>query len=218
MEIYDSEKEQVEALKRWWKENGRMVVLGLVIGLGGTFGWNGWQSWRNTQAENASLTYQSLLAAAAQSDVEQVNSRGMALLNDYPESGYAPLAALVMAKSAVTEERADDAGRHLQWALEHATETGIKQIAQLRLARLAAARKDFDGALTMLRQVTLAELMAAVDELRGDIAVEREEPDTARAAYAKALEADGLPDDVRARIGIKLDDLGHYNMPPEPAS
>ena len=142
----------------------------------------------------------------------------MALLNDYPESGYAPLAALVMAKSAVTEERADDAGRHLQWALEHATETGIKQIAQLRLARLAAARKDFDGALTMLRQVTLAELMAAVDELRGDIAVEREEPDTARAAYAKALEADGLPDDVRARIGIKLDDLGHYNMPPEPAS
>ena len=114
MEIYDSEKEQVEALKRWWKENGRMVVLGLVIGLGGTFGWNGWQSWRNTQAENASLTYQSLLAAAAQSDVEQVNSRGMALLNDYPESGYAPLAALVMAKSAVTEERAVDAGRNLQ--------------------------------------------------------------------------------------------------------
>ncbi|MEW8396328.1 MAG: tetratricopeptide repeat protein, partial [Candidatus Thiodiazotropha sp.] len=39
MSEYQTEEEQVEAIKRWWKENGTSVIAGLVIGLGGIFGW-----------------------------------------------------------------------------------------------------------------------------------------------------------------------------------
>ena len=46
MENYDSEQEQVEDIKKWWKENGRSVIAGLVIGLGGMVGWKSWdQAW-----------------------------------------------------------------------------------------------------------------------------------------------------------------------------
>ena len=30
MEIYNSEQEQVEALKAWWDKNGRMVIAAIV--------------------------------------------------------------------------------------------------------------------------------------------------------------------------------------------
>lgn len=218
MEIYDSEKEQIEALKRWWAENGRLVIVGLVVGLGGTFGWNGWQNWRTTQAENASITYQTMLAAAASSNYAEAEQRGMALIEGQPESGYASLAALVLANGALAEDNPEEATRHLQWALEHSPGTEIKQIAQLRLAQLATDRDDFDGALAMLRQVTMPGLLGAVEELRGDIAFARNDNEAARSAYNAALLADTLPEDARARIGVKLNDLGHYNIPAKPVS
>ena len=37
MELYDTEEQQVEAIKDWWKENGKAVIFGAVIGLGGLF-------------------------------------------------------------------------------------------------------------------------------------------------------------------------------------
>ncbi len=36
MELYDTEEEQVQAIKEWWKENGKAVIIGAVLGLGGT--------------------------------------------------------------------------------------------------------------------------------------------------------------------------------------
>ena len=35
MEIYNSEEQQVEAIKRFWKENGTAIIAGVVLGLGG---------------------------------------------------------------------------------------------------------------------------------------------------------------------------------------
>ena len=33
MDIYQTEDEQVEALKKWWEENGKSVIFGLCIGV-----------------------------------------------------------------------------------------------------------------------------------------------------------------------------------------
>ena len=191
-----------------------MVVVGLVVGLGGTFGWNGWQAWQANQAESASVTYQALLAAATRNQFEQIEELGAALVENHPGSRYASLAALVMAKGAVAQDRPEDATRRLQWVLENGSEEEVKQIAQLRLAQLAMDREDYEGALAMLERVQLPGLVAAVQELRGDIAVARDDRAAARSAYEEALAAEDLPQDVRARINIKLDDLGHYNIPP----
>ncbi|MGU3844696.1 YfgM family protein, partial [Vibrio diabolicus] len=43
MELYDTEEQQVEAIKDWWKENGKAVIIGAVVGLGGLFGWRYYQ-------------------------------------------------------------------------------------------------------------------------------------------------------------------------------
>jgi len=33
-----TEEEQIEAFKRWWNENGRSVVVGIVLAVVGYFG------------------------------------------------------------------------------------------------------------------------------------------------------------------------------------
>jgi len=36
---FSTEDEQVEAIKKWWKENGTSLIVGVVLGLSVLFGW-----------------------------------------------------------------------------------------------------------------------------------------------------------------------------------
>ena len=49
----ETDDQEVEELKRWWNENGKTVVAGLVLGLGGVFGWTTWQGYSQTRAEHS---------------------------------------------------------------------------------------------------------------------------------------------------------------------
>ena len=66
MESYRTEEEQVEALKRWWQENGRSMIVSVVVAVGLGLGWNYWQAGRQASLENASFTYQQMLQRLAQ--------------------------------------------------------------------------------------------------------------------------------------------------------
>ena len=76
MELYDSEEQQVEAIKDWWKENGKAVIFGAVIGLGGLFGWRYYQDSVVEAREAASESYTTVISALdakgvdAQSDIQ----------------------------------------------------------------------------------------------------------------------------------------------------
>ena len=50
---YKTEEEQIEAVKRWWNENGRAVVFAVVIGVSGSFGWQFWQDSKQEGREQA---------------------------------------------------------------------------------------------------------------------------------------------------------------------
>ena len=65
MESYRTEEEQVEALRRWWDENGRSTLVTIVLVLAATFGWQGWQRYDAQRMDSASDLYQQMLEAAA---------------------------------------------------------------------------------------------------------------------------------------------------------
>ena len=50
MEDYRTEEEQIEALKRWWSENGKSIVIGIALAGASVFGWRAWQD--QQQAEH----------------------------------------------------------------------------------------------------------------------------------------------------------------------
>ncbi len=68
MDTYRTEEEQVEAIGRWWNENGRSIIISIVLALSAGFGWQAWKDHDLQQSESASHEYQLLLQYLAVSD------------------------------------------------------------------------------------------------------------------------------------------------------
>lgn len=216
MDFYASENEQLEALRQWWKDNGRMVVVGLAIGIAATAGWSLWSAHRAHQAERASLLYQQFVNASASSkpDAKLLKNATARLLKDHASSEYASLVALLAAQHAARQGDTAQAAQLLQWVIAHTKQPALGDLAELRLARLALVRKDYAGARAMLAQVHSRAYAIQVEELRGDIDAHQGKRAAARRAWKAALAAKNLPPAVRARLELKLDSLGRYNFPP----
>ena len=57
MALNAAEEETVEALKKWWDENGKQLVLMIVVVVAGYTGWLLWQNSRLASADAASDLY-----------------------------------------------------------------------------------------------------------------------------------------------------------------
>jgi predicted negative regulator of RcsB-dependent stress response len=205
----DTEQEELEALQKWWKENGRAAMVGLVLGLGGVFGWTAWQSRAEATAERVSVVYQSMVEMAASDDHGEALLRANQIMQDQPDSEYAALAGLLGAKSAFATGRADDANRLLGWVIENASRVELRDVARIRSARLLLERGEADAALAMIADVGTSAFAATVEELRGDILLDNRQSEAAAKAYETALSSNSMTSGTRARLQMKLDDLGH---------
>lgn len=183
-----SEKEQVEQLKKWWKENGSSLITGALLGLSLLFGGKTWMDWKDTQAQNASNIYVQMQSALKQNDAEATRNQAGELISNYPESAYASLAALVLAKLAVQEGEPAVAQAQLEWALENAKTAQIANIARSRLVRVLIDGKEYARAEALLSEpVDAGEYQYVYTELQGDLAFAQGELEGAASAYREAL-------------------------------
>ena len=96
----------------------------------------------------------------------------------------------------------------MQWVIENAEVTELKDVARLRLARILNAEGDLDAAIANLNGIEADSFRPAIDELKGDIALAGDDRRKAVEAYRQALRADDLDASSRQRVKIKLSDLG----------
>lgn len=185
MEGYTSEREQVDAIKQWWNDNGKSILLGLAVGLAGLGGYRYWDSTMNAQAENASINYEQFLNLAGEGGSPEAIKTGEAILEAYPNSSYARLTGLLLAKLEVDDGQLDAAKKHLQWVIDHAGSKEIAAIAQARLAQLALAEGDAAAAWKLFEQIGAAN-SEQFAELKGDILARLGRVDEAAQAYAMA--------------------------------
>ena len=208
MNVYATEDEQVEAIKKWWKDNGKSVIGGVIIGVAVLYGGRMWFEQRNQHIENASAEYEAMIQDLNQDKQNEAADRGAAILGQYSDTTYGELAALAMAKIKVDENDLVAAKSHLQWALDHAKQDEIKRIARLRLARVLHAEGKEDEALQLLNVASADKFAAAYDELKGDIYVAKGDVAKARTHYDLALQSLEPTSRTRRYIEMKLDDLG----------
>ncbi|WOJ96213.1 tetratricopeptide repeat protein [Congregibacter brevis] len=211
MESYRSEEEQVEALKRWWKENGRSTMIGVVLALGLGFGWQAWQKNQDVAAQNASNLYQQMLQALS-AEEGQTSTIGRQIATELKDSHrgsvYAQFAALHLARLAVNDGEPALAEQELRWVLAMAdAQDDVHQVAQLRLARVLASQDKQDEALTILQGAN-TDFVASYALARGDILLSQGREADALAAYESAAAAleDGAP--IPQTLQDKLEYLG----------
>ena len=203
MEVYNSEQDQVDALKAWWDKNGRTALTALAVFLLSVVGWQGWNDHRNEAAAAASTQYQQMAELMGNNDPQAMEA-GRALLSSYPDSIYAVMASMSMARLAVADKDLDAAAAHLRSAMDQSDQPELTMLARLRLARVEAAQGNADAALATL---SASETSAAGDELRGDILLAQGKGAEARIAYNKAFDGYGKAADKRELVQMKLDDL-----------
>ena len=204
MEIYSTEEQQAEAIKRFFKENGISLALGVLVGFGGLYGWKSYNQNQIEQAEQASDAF-SKVVSASQTQDGNVADADNTLKAEYGESNYAVLSAFVAAKAAVDAGNLEQAAEKLNYAYDNGATDELKAIALTRLARVQMAQAQYDDALASLDKAMPESFKATVAELKGDIFLAQGDKSAARSSYEAALEAGGLQGNPL--LQVKLDDL-----------
>ena len=198
MERFETEEQQIEAIKGFWKENGLVIILGALLGLGGLWGWRAYTDSVISTKEEASMAYTASIEQFIESEEPDALN---AFLNENSNTGYAPLAAMILAQQAIEKDEYESAKDHLAKATDGNSE--INDIARIRLAKVHLQLEDYSQALSVLDQVTASAFGDQVQELKGDVLYAQGEFDQAKAAYNLALLE--LPNN--AGIQMKIDNI-----------
>ncbi|ROR29745.1 YfgM family protein [Inmirania thermothiophila] len=202
---YVSDHERAEAVRKWLRDNGAAVVVGVALGLGALFGYRWWQARAQAHAEAASAAYEQVLAALRAGDAQALEAQVRVLAEGgFEDTAYAALAALAQARARLDAGDAEGAEAALRRVEAEAPWPALRDLARLRLARLRLAAGDAEGAARLLGGVA-GGFEAARAELRGDIARARGEREEAVAAYREALAAGAAN---RGLLRMKLEALG----------
>jgi predicted negative regulator of RcsB-dependent stress response len=194
---YASEEEQVEAIRRWWKENGTSVIAGALIGILALAGWRGWVWYRDSQALGASGVYEQLTQQVEAGKHALVMAHAETLRDTYAGTTYAVLGALAAAGTAVDDGDLETAATWLSWAKDNADSGHLAALARVRLARIAAERGQPERALTLLDADHPGAFAGLVGEIRGDVLAQQGKAEAAVQAYQTALDAETPPPDPR---------------------
>jgi predicted negative regulator of RcsB-dependent stress response len=221
--INAAEEETVESLKQWWAENGKQLIILVVVGFAAFTSWLVWTNSQNANLDSASDMYEEILALAVTDagqpgtllipqDSERIIELGAQLRSEHSGSTYAKLGSLFAAQQSVRSDDLDAAETSLQWILDNEqggllseADEGLLLTTNLRLGRIILAKGDAERALALVNNIAPKTFEAGYSELRGDIYTVMGRDVDARDAYIAAQEAGSSSDGLR----MKLDELSN---------
>jgi predicted negative regulator of RcsB-dependent stress response len=187
LDIYATEQEQLEALKRWFKKYGTYVIVAAMLGFAIGFGWHYWQGRQLQVAGQASITYEQMLDSYNNRQFNDFWYLANELTNNYPKTTYADLAGMLLAKQAVNEGKIGIAIQKLQAIIDNSKESNLRQIARIRLARIQISDGSYNDALRTLDTIDNKEYMPLIQAVKGDAWVASGKVLEAKQSYEEAI-------------------------------
>jgi len=202
------EKEQLDAMRDWWKENGNYVIGGVLAGVIMIFGWNRWQTGIADAEVAASTLYEDILYAADLGLLDNAIAPAEELLENYGSSPYAAQARLAMARMYMDSSRDQDAADMLQGLVDSSPEKEVALLGRLRLAKILLYQGKAEEALELVSDRPESGFAARYSELMGDAYVSMGEFDKAEAAYIAALNDNPAAPTIDSNfVQLKINDL-----------
>jgi predicted negative regulator of RcsB-dependent stress response len=213
-----SEREQIEAVRRWIRENAPWAIAGVLLGVGLLVGWQQFQGWRERESLQGSAKYNQTLEALSRGDKDAATKLAQQLKDDYARTPYADLAELALARFYAEDGKWPDAAKYLEDVMKTSKDEELQLVARLRLARVQRAAGQYDAALATLNGAKPGSFGPAYAEVRGDVLFDRGDKAGALAAYREAA-AGKTPGLVDAELlQLKIDSLGGPAAAPTTAS
>jgi len=211
MSRYDTEEEQIDAIKAWWKKNGTSLLTSILIFVVVFSAWRYWNNYNQVQATNASSMYEVMQLNMQQGTFGEVSREALKLMQEQPSSPYASAAAMLMAKYSFSKGDFAEAKQHLEWVNTHAEDDTLKRTSLMRLARVLADQKQFDEAKTVMSNVTVSQLLPSekshFDYINGVIAIQQNDLALARDGFKRVVDNVGASKTLKGLAQIQLDDL-----------
>jgi len=212
-DIFLSPEEQDERARKWLKENGPALAIGIALGLGAIFGWNQYKDSRQSKAEEASAIYALAIEEIQGSELADIGAQHTELKGSFSDSPYAAKVSLLKAKQLSVNDL-PAAYEELQWVVDNASEFGLQHTARIRQAKIKLSLGELDAAKSLASYTPTQGFESNYAELLADIALKMGDEVVARAHYQTAI--DTLP---QAQAGysqvlrIKLDRLPQEEVP-----
>lgn len=206
---YDlEEQEQIETIKAWWAQHGKLVLLAVTVCVLAIAAFQGWRYYRHQQSVAAVTLYDQLVQAERANDGKKVRDIASQITERYSRTAYAAMAALAAARAAFDAGDLTAAKLQLQWAIDHARDDELRDVARLRLAGVLLDEKKYAEALALVDAKHGETFSGRYADVKGDILVAQGKRAEARGAYQLALDKSDAQSPYRAMIQAKLDALG----------
>ena len=209
-EEYLTDDEQLEAVKRAFTEYAPWILGGVVLGVGGWYGYQHYQAHKNEVALRAADQFSQMTFALQMNDSKKSLQIADGLIKDFAGSPYADQAQLTIARIDVESGKSADAVVPLTQVMNNSKDSELRQIARLRLARVLIDQGKPDDAIKTLAAGTPGSFAGRYHEVHGDALHSKKDIPGAITEYNAALGAalggsDGGAD--AARLQLKLADL-----------
>lgn len=148
------EQLQIEEIKQWWKENGKVIIAAVILAIVGVFGWRYWQGYQQGKIHQSSAEFSQIMAATEQADAGKASAQLTQFVEANPSSAYSAFLLLEQAKKQIDANQWQQAADTLQKALNNAKDAALVSLIALRLASVQTQLKQFEPALATLGKVT----------------------------------------------------------------
>ena len=203
-----SEKEQLDAMRAWWAENGSYVMGGIAVGIIVIFGWNRWQTGIADTEIAASTLFEDVMEAAALNLSDNAEGPAESLFSQYPDTPYAAQARLAMARLYMDSGRDQDAADVLQPLTEMPPDNELSLVGRFRMTQILLYQEKAQEVIDLVKDLPETGFSARFNEALGDAYFMLGQYSDAETAYLAAMNDDLLAPTVdRMLLQLKINDL-----------
>jgi predicted negative regulator of RcsB-dependent stress response len=172
MSRYETEEEQIVAIKEWWNKNSKQLISSILVVSLAWLGWNYYQQDKKVKAQRASTIFSVMSTSLEQGSFGEIAREGIKLVQEQPKSPYSVGVSLLLAKYHLQQNKTDEAIQNLQWVVKNSTDAPLALVAKLRLVNLFIDLDKMDEADKILTSINENKLSST---------------EKARFSYAKAM-------------------------------